>query len=161
VEYTYRKGPRNWIILYGILIVLALLSYLLDIATYGFMLYRLFSYLAIPLVFISFMIYSIFRYYKRVSTDLISLDDSAIARTRKGIVTKITWDEVTKVEWRGKDADKYSALTILSADKVIGIGEHIDRFGEIIHFIKLKVEGRFNTYNIPWELKNPPKELKK
>jgi hypothetical protein len=102
-----------------------------------------------------YIIYSLYRYYKKVSTDLICVDDSGITQTRNGTVTQLSWEEITKVEWRGKDADKFSALTVVGTDKVIGIGEHIDGLGEIIQFIKFKVGERFNTHNIPWELKNP------
>jgi hypothetical protein len=155
VDYTYSKSPRKWNILYGILALVLIPLYIWDVYSNTFDLYRFFGYVAIPMIIMMSIIRTINRYYRKVSTDCVSLSESSISLNRHGIITQITWEEVTKVEWRGQGADKYSALYIKATNKEIGIGDHIDGLSEIIPLIKHKVGDRFNTFNIPWELKNP------
>ena len=102
----------------------------------------------------------IYKFYTKSKSAVVRLDDSGISYQLGEQATKIEWDEITEVSWREKFpmdiGMKYSRYIVIKGKaKEIVIAEKMAGFPEIVQRIKRKVGSKFNTFEIPWELKNP------
>lgn len=102
----------------------------------------------------------IYKFYTKSKSVVVRLNDSGISYKLGEQITNIEWDDITEVSWREKIpwdiGFGYSRYIVIKGkSKEIVIGEKIEGFPNIIQSIKRKVGSRFNTYDIPWELKNP------
>lgn len=153
MEFRYKNQPtRKYSVIYGIIAIAIILIYIWDVLVSGFVLHNFISQVALPLSFLSLIVIWMSRYHARISDDIIRLQDDGVYQIRGGVITQIYWDEIIKVEW-----DK-TQLKIISQKKIIEIGDHISNIDVIINSVKLRVGERFNTWDIPWELKHPKKK---
>lgn len=150
MEFKYKNTPTSkYMVIYGILAIAIIVIYLYDVLRSGFVLHNFILQVALPLTFLSVIVIWMSRYYARISDDIIKLQDDGVYQIRRGVITQINWDEIIKVEW-----DK-TKLEIISQGKMIEIGDHISNIDIIINRVKSRVGERFNTWDIPWELKHP------
>jgi hypothetical protein len=160
VEFRYPSRMKKWFVLPLLVLVVITLFYLFNILPAAvrdeLTLYQIISNILFPIAptIITIVVYSL--YSSKVSKDVIVLNEKEITQRRNGEITTISWADVIKVEWGSKKStDGLSIITITANDKVIGIGGHIEGLDQIIQSIKTQVGDRFNTWDIPWKLKNP------
>jgi hypothetical protein len=149
MEFHYRKKPVNHHILFAIFMVFIVYSFVISLSLEGFTYFRLLQACFLTSFAIGFWLRRV-NYYKLIEHDIILLDEESICHIRHGIATCIPWTDVKKVEW-GKDKQNkaLSILRITDNTGEIGIGRNIERLDNIVRYLKLRVDDRFNTRNVP------------
>ena len=154
MEFRYKKTKLDIIAFFiGLILLISSISWIVkQIIEFGRPPQNL-DLLYISVIFFIPAYYG-FKFYRSEGNAVITMNDTEVIYISKGKTTKIHWSEVNKVYF--KEAVQRSGVTSILIEgnsQEIIIGSRIENFSKIIQFVKNKVGDKFNTFDIPLDLK--------
>lgn len=122
----------------------------------AWLLYILWSSDSVGIVFFfisGIMAFRYFKFYTKERLTFVRIEENFITYNKSKVETKIRWDAVKKIEFKGYGSENLHSLVINDGVNQIQIGTEIQEFYKIIGFAKSRLGDKFDTTTIPLEYK--------
>ena len=107
----------------------------------------------IGLVLLIYSVVHYYRFYEANKNTYLTINENSVSQFEKANKIEIKWSEITEVVWTTLEKSYIQCIIIKSDTKQIIIGEKITGLPTIIRMIKDRVGSKFDTRDIPLEIK--------